>query len=179
MFTTTFRIATLTLTLPLALTVALLVPNWARAASIGDKDLPLLNGTEKAKLLYSVTGVTDSVAFDLATLFLCTSTEPTGGNTLTLGVEVFNSGGGLENFVILGVGVVTIPPGQTRTIGTRPTASFILAEDLGGPVVGQGSARILATSKRVLCTAMVVDIANSPPTSMLPLPVFKKTKQKF
>jgi hypothetical protein len=42
-----------------------------------------------------------------------------------------------------------------------------------------GSARVLATdSKGIICTAFVADVGNDPPTSMVQLNVFRKTKQK-
>lgn len=42
----------------------------------------------------------------------------------------------------------------------------------------QGSARILSTSKKLMCTAYRADYANSPPTSMVQLTIIAKTKQK-
>jgi hypothetical protein len=44
--------------------------------------------------------------------------------------------------------------------------------------VGQGTARIVATSAKLLCTAQVLDSENDPPTSITTLPIFAKLKQK-
>ncbi len=42
----------------------------------------------------------------------------------------------------------------------------------------RGVARILATSKKLACTAFIADRANAPPTSMVYLTIIKKTTQK-
>ena len=143
-------------------------------AGIGDKDLPLLDG-EKTKLLYTVVGVTNSSG--LATAFHCTSTERTGGKTIQLGIEVFNPVGVLANDVAIGEGSVSMLPGHTATLSTRLTSPFFEDDEINTGLVNQGSARIFATSKNVLCAAMIVDPVNDPPTSMVMLPVFRATKQ--
>ena len=143
-------------------------------AGIGDKDLPLLNG-EKTKLLYTVVGVRDSA--NLATSFLCTSTERSGGNRILIGIEVFLWNDDLRNDVTLGQGVVNVVPGGTVTLSTHDTNAFVEDNDISTGSVDQGSARIFATSKNVLCAAMILDAINNPPTSMVMLPVFRATKQ--
>ena len=143
-------------------------------AGIGDKDLPLLNG-EKAKLLYTVVGVMDSVV--LATSFHCTSTERENGQEIQLGIEVFDDFGDLANDVATGAGRISILPGRTVTLSTRDTSAIFESNFIDTGVIFQGSARVFATSKNVLCAAMIVDAVNSPPTSMVMLPVFKATKQ--
>ena len=143
-------------------------------AGIGDKDLPLLNG-EKAKLLYTVVGVTDSPS--IATSFHCTSTERTGGKTIQLGIEVFSWAGLPQNDLAAGEGVESVSPGYTVTLSTQDTLVFSDDGLINTGNVLQGSARIIASSKNVLCSAMIVDPVNNPPTSMVMLPVFKATKQ--
>ena len=142
---------------------------------IGDKDLPPVGG-EKTKLLYTVVGVRDSA--NLATLFHCTSTEPTDGKVIRIGVEVFNYDTTLANDVTAGDGDDAIVPGGSVTFGTRDTASFEEDELIDTGNINQGSARIFATSKDVLCSAMIVEVTNDPPTSMVMLPVFRAAKQK-
>ena len=44
--------------------------------------------------------------------------------------------------------------------------------------MSKGSARILATSKKLACTAFLADDGNAPPTSMAQLTIIAKTKQK-
>jgi hypothetical protein len=143
-------------------------------AGIGDKDLPLLYG-QKTKLLYTVTGVIDIAG--LATAFHCTSTERTGGKTVELGVEVFDFGGNLKNNVAAGDGVTSLSPGETATLTTQYTLVFFERNVIGTGQIFQGSARIFSNSKNVICTAMVLDATNNPPTVMVMLPVFKATKQ--
>ena len=142
-------------------------------AGIGDKDLPLLNG-EKTKLLYTVVGVLDTN--DMATSFHCTSTERVGGKTIRLGIEVFNTSGILSNDVTAGAGTFPVAPGRTATLSTRDTSAFFEDNLLATGVIGQGSARIIATSKNMLCSAMLVDPINATPTSMVMLPVSRSAK---
>ncbi len=143
-------------------------------AGIGDKELPLLNG-EKAKLLYTVVGVTDRN--DLTTVFHCTSTERDNGKTIQLGIEVFEHDGGVANDIALGSGTVSIPPGHTATVGTQDTQVFVVRVIINTGTIQQGSARIIATSKNVLCSAVLVNASIASPTSMVMLPVFRATKQ--
>jgi hypothetical protein len=120
-------------------------------------------------------GVSDWIA--TATSFHCTSTERTGGKTIQLGIEVFNRVGVLLNDVDIGDGAWSLLPGNTVTLGTRDSLVFVEDDLLNTGLVAQGSARIFANSKNVVCTAMIVDVLNNPPTSMVMLPVFKATKQ--
>jgi hypothetical protein len=48
----------------------------------------------------------------------------------------------------------------------------------GNLAVGKGSARILATSKKIVCTAFLADPSGTPPVSMGSLTIIAKTKQK-
>ena len=71
-----------------------------------------------------------------------------------------------------------ILPGGSRLFGTSATVWVGVDSNVGG-ALGTGSARILATeSKGIICTAFLADPANAPPTSMAPLTIVKKTKQK-
>ena len=155
--------------------IAVVLVSLPTSAGIGDKDLPLLNG-QKTKLLYTVSGVTDTGV--LATVFHCTSTERDGGKTIELGIEVFDLFGNRANDVTAGEGVTFMSPGHTRTLSTQATVAFGNETDINTGTVAQGSARIIATSKNVLCSAMLVDAVNNAPTSMVMLPVFRATKQK-
>ncbi len=169
--------AVTTVTLVLAFAGALLVPGMRAEAGITDTPLPLLNGTDKAKHVYSVVGVQDETN-QYATIFNCTSTEKPGGDTIILGVEVFEFHGGLENDVTAGVGVVSLNPGQNKTIGTQDIASFGTSTDIAAASVDGGTARILATSTKILCNAAIVETEGLVPGAMMDLPVYKKTKQK-
>ena len=62
--------------------------------------------------------------------------------------------------------------------GTGAAVGIFIDSDLGGGSISKGSARILATSKKVACTAFVADFANDPPTSAWQLNILAKTKQK-
>jgi hypothetical protein len=62
--------------------------------------------------------------------------------------------------------------------GTAAAAGISIDSSLGGGGFSKGSARILATSKKLACTAFLADNGNAPPTSMVQLIIIKKTKQK-
>lgn len=144
------------------------------AAGIADTPLLLLNGTTEAKIIYTVLGVVDSP--QAATSFHCTSTVKTGGPNIVVGIELFDNGV-LENDVTSGVGVEVISPGDTDIISTRGTSAFS-DFSMGGTLVVAGSARILATSRKLICIAFLLDPTSNPPSFITTLPVFKKLRQK-
>jgi hypothetical protein len=145
---------------------------WAQ--QIGDKP-PLLNGTEKARQVLVATGL-DSVS--AAAVFVCTSMEPSGGKSITLGVEWW-SGTSFENDVTAGEGVVVVSPGDTQILATHDTVHF-QAETVIPNATGasRGAARILATSNTIVCTAYSADKDNSPPTFLTDVPLYVKGRQK-
>lgn len=147
-------------------------------AGIVDSPLPLLDG-EKLLHVFSVTGVTSAGGGGLETSFRCTSMDV---RHIAIGVEIFNFDGNAPplNDVNTGNGLVRpVASGDSITISTANTAAFTEAAILGGiGSVYSGSARIISTSKKILCTAILLDPTNAPPTSMVQLPVFAGTKQK-
>src|SRR5207245_777823 len=66
---------------------------------------------------------------------------------------------------------------RNRTFGTQGSVSLFADQSLGFGT-GKGPARILSTSKSLVCTALVPDISNHRPTSMAELTIIKKAKQK-
>ena len=145
---------------------------WAQ--QIGDKP-PLLNGTEKARQVLVATGL-DSASS--AAVFVCTSMEKSGGKSITLGVEWW-SGSLFENDVTAGEGVIVVNLGDTRILATHDTAHFqaeIVIPNATGAT--RGAARILATSKKIVCTAYSVDKDNSPPTFLTDVPLYVQGRQK-
>ena len=174
------RMGTGTLSLPRAMALligtALLAPAPLEAVSVSDKPLPVLFGaTKKAKLLYTATGILDST--DFATSFQCTSTERTGGPTITVGVQLFDENGVVESQVDQADDIAVIPPGNTRTISTRATPTFSGEVSLDSPGLQQASARIRATSKKLICTAYLVE-QSGPSISITTVPLFRALKQK-
>jgi hypothetical protein len=99
-------------------------------------------------------------------------------NLVEVGVEVFNFDGTLLNNAAGGNGTVSIAPGETRTICTQETG-FYTEDELMTLTsdARQGSARIVATSTKILCNAQALDLGD-PPTSIATLPIFGKVKQK-
>jgi hypothetical protein len=154
--------------------VALCAAAPARAG-VGDKDVPLLNGTTRAKVIYTLAGVVHA-GTAVVTSISCTSTEKQGGASAVVGVEYFTTNGLPVNDVTAGEGVVGIGPGATKTISTGDTLLY-LDDDVVNPANFKGSARILSDSKRILCAAQLLDPTTNPPSTWVALPVFSKTKQ--
>lgn len=153
-------------------------PALATADGIADTPLPsLLNASGPTKHVFSVSTIRDGNG--MTTSFHCTSTKETGGDDIVWGVEVFDEGT-LDNDVAVGEGVMTLFPGQTGVISIANTAAFAENTDLVGIATAteRGSARILADSNKLTCSALLLDPDNNPPNFMTPLPVIKKTNQK-
>ncbi len=141
-------------------------------AGLGDKP-PLLNGDTKAKHVYSMTGVL-SETNGLSTVVTCTSLEKS--KDLLFAVEFFGTFGAALNDVTT-AGVVTIPPGETRSIGSLDTSMYTETYAAGlSRIFEVLSARVLATSSKLLCNAFLVE-EDGTPTVGSRLPVYKKTKQ--
>lgn len=142
----------------------------ASPAVAGIVDTPLPAGT---KFLYSVPGVMNT-ATGFGTFFQCTNADKT---TVTVGVQVFGPTGGvpLNDFAATSV---SVQPGGTVMIGTRDGAAggFTLDDNLALGTLPTGSARIVATSTKLLCNAFVVDAISF--STSWPLTIVAKTKQK-
>jgi hypothetical protein len=122
--------------------------------------------------LYSVPGVMNNGV--LATYFSCTSTDTV---TMQVGVELFGPAGGSPGNDAVATSL-SVAAGATVIFGTSAAAGISISSSLGGPIMSKGSARILATSKKLACTAFVADPGNAPPTSGWQLTIIKKTTQK-
>jgi hypothetical protein len=141
-------------------------------AGIADSPLPEILPGAKTIHLYSVPGVVSNGA--LGAYFSCTSTDTV---SMQVGVELFPvPGGGAANDAA--ATSLTVAPGATEVFGTSFASGFFTGSNLGGGFISRGSARILATSKKLACTAFLADPGNAPPTSMVQLTIIAKTKQK-
>ncbi|MCK6554684.1 hypothetical protein L6Q96_08920 [Candidatus Binatia bacterium] len=148
--------------------------NSATFAGIVDTPLPMLVAGKNTLHVYSVSGVNGGGGYALGTYFSCTSTDAA---TIQVGVEVFAPFGGapINDGVATSLAVV---PGQTVLFGTMSAAGIILNSDLGGGFGNAGSARIIATSKKLVCSAFLADRFSTPPASMVHLTIVKKATQK-
>ena len=95
---------------------------------------------------------------------------------MQVGVELFGPGGGAPGNDAAATSL-SVAPGGTVIFGTGPAAGISVSSSLGG-LFSKGSARILATSKKLACTAFLADAGNAPPTSMAQLTIIAKLKQK-
>ena len=138
---------------------------------IADSPLPVLSAGATTFHLYSVPGIIRSGS--LGTYFSCTSTDTA---TMQVGVEVFGPAGGapLNDAVATSLSVA---PGATVMFGSS-AAGILIDTDPGIPPMSKGSARILATSKKLVCTAFVADRGNDPPQTSWQLTIIAKLKQK-
>ena len=144
---------------------------------IADRPLPSLPGvTSPTKHVFSVNPV---ISFNgVTTSFHCTSSEKTGGKDIVWGVEMFLNDN-LVNDVTAGEGVMTLFPGQTGVISIHNSRTFVENADLPGVVLdNRSSARILANSNKLTCTALMLNPDNDPSHFITSLPVIKKMSQK-
>ncbi len=143
----------------------------AARAGIADSPLPVLMAGQTTLHLYSVPGVL--AGGSLGTFFSCTSTDAA---TMQVGVELFAAPGGAPANDAAATSL-SIAPGATLIFGTGAAAGISIDSSLGG-FFSKGSARILATSKKLTCTAFVADRGNDPPISGWQLTIIAKLKQK-
>jgi hypothetical protein len=118
-----------------------------------------------------VPGVINDAGTNLGTYFLCTSTST---SPQTVGVELFAAAGGapINNAATT---AQIVAPGATVGFGT--SGETFVDVSLGNPPLNKGSARILSTSKSLICTTFLKDYASST-GPMTELTITKKTKQK-
>ncbi len=135
------------------LVLALTFGTWVQAGP-SNTPLPTFSDTSPARHVYTAVGVIKNN--DLETVFICTNLDTVA---VHLGVEVFDKEGVLANSVNAGNGaILNVPVGATRTIGTSGTV--VLSDDHQIallPNLRNGSGRVLATSKTISCSALLVD----------------------
>ena len=141
-------------------------------AGVVDSPLPVLSAGQTTYHLFTVPGAISGGG--LATFFSCTSLDTA---TMQVGVELFASPGGAPSNDAAATSL-SVAQGATVMFGTSAAAGLSISSSLGGGSMSKGSARILATSKKLACTAFLADVSNAPPTSMTYLTIIAKTKQK-
>ena len=145
-------------------TWALLRPVQAEAG-IGDAALPQFSDGKASTLVMRVPGVVSRSR--LETVFLCTSLASV---PVDIGVQVFTRDGTLINDVSADVGaVLDVAPGQTVTLATSATVTYLESALIPSTDVSQGSARVIASSNQVDCNVMLVDDFVTPPVSLATL----------
>jgi hypothetical protein len=160
-------------TLALVSAVVTLTLATPALAGIADSPLPVLDPNAKTNHLYSVPGVMNDAGTTLGTYFSCTSTSTA---PQIVGVEIFAAaGGGPLN--VASATALLVAPGASVTFGTVNPAS-LFADATLAPPMHKGSARILSTSKSLICTAFVADAVTGSPAAGWQLTIVAKTKQK-
>jgi hypothetical protein len=118
-----------------------------------------------------VTGVINDF---LGTFFSCTNVDSAA---VPIGVEVFGpAGGAAANNAA--TSAINVAPGATVMFGTQTAAGVTVDAVLNPRNVTKGSGRIVATSKKIVCTTFVADTNANPPTSAYELTIIAKTKQQ-
>ncbi len=168
--------------------ISLLAPTltfgtWVQAGP-SNTPLPTFSDGSPALHVYTAVGVIKNN--NLETVFICTNLDTVA---VHLGVEVFDKEGVLANSVNAGNGaILNVAAGATRTITTSGTA--LLTDDYQItllPNLRNGSGRVLATSKTISCSALLVDEVNEvvdpliclaggpcpPPPTMVHLPLIR------
>ena len=146
------------------------------AAGPTDTPLPTFSDSRHAVSVYIAAGVIKNN--NLETDVVCTNVDTVA---VDIGLEVFDETGALRNSIAAGSGAsLNVGVGKTVTVGTAGTAE--LHEDqvitLNGAgnattVLRNGSGRVVATSRNIICTAVVVDklhTVQDPAVSSLPPP---------
>jgi len=87
---------------------------------------------------------------------------------------VFYATGGLPANNALGDSI-DVGPGVTVMFGTSQAVALAINSELNAGPIARGSARILATSKKLVCTAFLAGTNTAPPTSMVELTIVGKT----
>ena len=140
------------------LALALTFGTWVQAGP-NPSDTPLPNFSDGSSALHVYTAVGVIKNNSLETAFICTNLDTV---PVHIGVEVFDKDGVLGNSIALGNGqILNVAVGATRTIATSGLA--VLTHDhliTGLLSLRNGSGRVVATSKTIACTAVVVDEVN-------------------
>jgi hypothetical protein len=110
----------------------------------------------------------------IGTFFSCTNVD---NDSVMLGVELFGRGGGAALNDALASSIM-VAAGGTVMLATSTANGFAIDRNLAAGAITKGSARILATSKKLVCTAFVADVVGSPAGSMSYVTIIAKTKQK-
>jgi hypothetical protein len=152
----------------------LLLPGAVRAGIL-DSPPPDLQG-HKSQVSFSASGVINAAG--LGTFFSCTNPSSVA---VLISVELFTDAGGDPCNDASSVSV-SAPPGGTVMFSTQNNveSSFFSTQPLTAVdmFLSLGSARIVSTGKGLVCTAFVADVSNSPPSSMMPLKLVLKGKQR-
>ena len=141
-----------------------------------DTPLPTFSDGKPAVAVYTAVGVIKNN--NLETDFFCTNIDTVA---VDIGLEVFDETGALRNSIAAGSGAfLNVGVGKTVTVGTSGTAELhedqaitLNAAGNATTVLRNGSGRVVATSKNLICTAVVVDkvhLVQDPATSSLPPP---------
>jgi hypothetical protein len=148
--------------------LALLASSLGRAyAGIGNSPIP----APFTQHVFSVAGVISNDSF--SAYFSCTNA---GSQSVTVGIELFGPAGGAP-INTAATTAISLAPGATAIFGTTSSASFIVDGILGTGTVTKGSARILATSKKLICAAFLADPDSVPPVSTVSLAIVPKQQK--
>ena len=157
---------------------AMAVPGaWAGAAD----SVPLIGGTDRARHVFSVTGLVSNTTVGAGVF--CTSLEKK--KDVRIAIEVFDElTGAAINDITTGFTTQGVPeilsPGETVTmeLSGDGAVTFTNHDANVTATLSSGSARIVSTSSKLMCAAILLDKANALPGFATALPVVAKPQQK-
>jgi hypothetical protein len=137
-------------------------PREAEVGDFGLQDPP----PPGYSVLYTFTGVANNTTAGkrIATTVVCTNY---GSSTVNVRVEMFSYGGSVTWFK-----ATNVPPGASRTFSSQSTNIFFDDENLVTGTIDQGSGRVLATGRTVICTVLLVDPDSDQPSFMARLALY-------
>jgi hypothetical protein len=118
--------------------------------------------------IWTVSGIMQTAA-GLQAFIPCTNT---GTATATIGVEVYGPSGAFVTD-----GSITVAPNSTVIFGTGGANGISVDVALATGMLTKGSARVMASTTKVVCSAFLADALSAIPSGMT-LTIAKKTKQK-
>lgn len=166
-------------TLTGSLAVATLAATLSAApalAGVADSAVPSISNSAATRVAFLVPGVIKNNG--LETAFICTSLDTAAA---TVAVEVFPSTGGAAlNNVAVGTlnGTLALAAGATVTISTGSSIGLHETVAITGLTnVKNSSARILSTTTKIMCTAILVEKNGATPATVATLKVIARRKQ--
>lgn len=146
---------------------------WAGPA---DSPVPSISNSQATRVLYTIPGVIKNNGIETA--IMCTNMDTVA---VTVALEVFDPEGGAalnDVSTVGGNGTLPVPVGATVTIATGACVGLHEDETITGLTnVKNGSARILATTTRLLCTGVLVEKLGNTPTTMTTMKIFAQRQQ--
>lgn len=121
--------------------------------------------------LFTVAGVVNTGSF--GTFIACTNTDTV---SISVGIDFFAQAG--NQLINAAANAVSLSPHASILFGTQISAALSVDAIVNPGSVTKGSIVVETTSKKIVCSASLVDPSTNPPISMTTLTMAYKGKQK-